>query len=249
MRQTGMAEAYTAMVFDNETYVEVYGEHDIYIDDRKRLECYQFMDSGEKAITTDGTRTAFVFSEIINHNAKSRHYALVTSNHLYFANGILMGTRPNVTYEYASEIELPDNLSTKLRSWTEYGKRPTEALLSPENLSAILEFSRRKFAAHSKMEALGKQLKDTDHVSIKRGEGEVDGALEEVDLDKIRQRRAWRAEVRINEQEYADAVAAIEAYKQEHNIPNELSNREKLLYANTEANAALSEFKAWAQSK
>lgn len=249
MRQTGMAEAYTAMVFDNETYVEVYGEHDIFIDDRQRLECYQYMDSGEKAITTDGSRTTFVFSEIINHNAKSRHYAIVTSNHLYFANGILMGTRPNVTYEYASEIELPDNISSKLRAWADYGKRPTEALLSPENLSAILELSKKSFTARAKMEALGQKLKETDHVSIKRGEGEVDGVSEEVDLDKIRQRRAWRAEVRIHEQEYADAIAAIETYKREHNIPNELSNREKLLYANTEANAAFNEFVEWAQSK
>lgn len=260
--QTGKAEAYTAMVFDNNTYVELFGEHDIFIDDRGTLECYQYMDVGEKAIIKDGTKSTFLFRTTVNHHVKSRHYAIVTSNNLYFANGILLGTRPDVTYEYASEIILPENIDTMLKSWTSYGKASTETLIEPEHLAEISDLIKKQYNARHNMEELGKLIAASDYSITKLAEaffkafptinntGELLKTIRGINanLESIEQREAKRAKIKEFEKEYADATAEIEAYKTSHGINDGASNKEKLDHANKEGNENLAMFKEWAKT-
>lgn len=267
-RFTGTTHMYTALITEDGHYIEYHGTHSIYDDDLKHLKSCDGFPVGDNILESNGSRSPMIARETIDKHCDKKHYVIISSNDLYFANGMLLGHWAETRREYLSEndgsklLSMPDELIEMIN-------RHGDLLvlknvdLNEEVLPELISALKVEYRAKRAMDEQKAILDQTDYKLLKSSEQFIrafktakttddvlaipDSLLIE-DTELVRRVDA-RAEYNRLEAEYNEAHARAAAVRKRHRNENLLSRDEAERLINAESNSALAMFKAWAQSK
>ena len=173
---TGTAEEYDVMIFENGAELYTYGRHRTYINEAgypiPREECK----TGNHAFDSNGDAVRYFKSMKMSVKHEANHYDLLTSNNLYFANGICCGHHPVAKWRAILNLGLkvPDNIkqvySDEQTMYYDYKTRLLDHDYVLESTTLELDLQEAKDRIAKNKEALS----DTDYVTIKHDEGLID---------------------------------------------------------------------------
>ena len=199
---TGAERLYSVYNFSNGKHLTIYGLHGYYdkvsgatrdirnINRDKRL-----LDIDGNIIQWAGTRERHFAGQ------KKVRYNIITSNNLYYANGILLGSRPynKLQYHLDRGINLPENIKSVWQQDCNDYNAYEDLLTDGAFWSEVAEDYQELAKARNIIRVNKKRLENTDYQNAKH----VEGLLTEEEWDNSMARRAFfRKEINDNESVY-----------------------------------------------
>lgn len=132
---TGSAVEYDALVFDDGSSAEFYGKHSIYCNEIKRLKEVDKWEVGLHSLDQNGNPIELSIKTKTKHHTKPNHYILISSNNLYYANGILMGHLTSTKYQTVKNMGLPTSVIDKYVARLDKSDAEDQMPLKPEFLT------------------------------------------------------------------------------------------------------------------
>ena len=196
---TGAERQYTVYNFSNGKHLTIYGLHGYYdkvsgttqdirdINRDKRL-----IDIDSNVIQWAGSRERYFAGK------KKVRYNILTSNNLYFANGILLGSRPHNKLQYYLDrnIKLPENIESVWQQdcddYNDYNEFLTDANFYKEVADDYQELAKSK----NIIRVNKKRLELSDYKNAKQ----VEGLLNEEEWNSAKDKRSiYRHQINDNE--------------------------------------------------
>lgn len=199
---TGADRLYNVYNFSNGKHLTIFGLHGYYdkvsgttwdirnINRDKRL-----LDINGETIQWAGTRERHFAGQ------KKVRYNIITSNNLYYANGILLGSRPynKLQYHLDRGIVLPENIKSVWQQDCNDYNTYEDLLTDGAFWSEVAEDYQELAKARNIIRVNKKRLENTDYQNAKQ----VEGLLTEEEWAKSMDRRAFfRKEINDNESVY-----------------------------------------------
>lgn len=208
---TGTARKYKVYSFANGKHLTIYGLHGFYDKRSGATKDIQTITMDDKPVDISGVETQLITSrELLFHGEKKRRYNVITSNNLYFANGILLGSKPFSRMQYVIDrnLTVPDEIRAVWQADTDAYNAYSGFLDNPAYHAEIAAaYSNLAKAVHH-IKVNKKRLADSDYKVQKFTEGLL--TLAEWAEAKAK-RAAWRKEVNENEALRDTAKAAVDA--------------------------------------
>lgn len=196
---TGASRKYTVYSFANGKHLTIYGMHGFYDKRSGSTKDIQTITMNDKPVDISGETTQLITShELLFHGQKKARYNIITSNNLYYANGILLGSKPFSRMQYVIDrgLTIPEEIRAVWQADTDAYNAYSGFLNNPEYHAEIsAAYSNLSKALHH-INVNKKRLFDSDYKVQKFTEGSL--SLAEWSEAKI-QRAAWRKEVNDNE--------------------------------------------------
>lgn len=209
--KTGANREFTAYNFTNGKHLTVYGMHGIYNKRSGVTKDMRELKAKDEIVTlSDGVVQWAAKRTVYFGGEKKRRYNIVTSNNLYFANGILLGSRPYNKLQYVldREIELSDEIRTAWEADVSVYALHNAVLNNPAFYSEVNDDYVVYAAAKRTIETAKQSLCDTDYKAQKY----VEGALDDAEWQEVKAKRAkWREEVNEAEAVVKEKFAIIRA--------------------------------------
>lgn len=208
---TGTARKYKVYSFANGKHLTIYGMHGFYDKRSGATKDIQTITMDDKPVDISGAETQLITSrELLFHGEKKRRYNVITSNNLYFANGILLGSKPFSRMQYLIDrgLTVPDEIRAVWQADTDAYNAYSSFLDNPAYHAEIAAaYSNLAKAVHH-IKVNKKRLADSDYKVQKFTEGLL--TLAEWAEAKTK-RAAWRKEVNDNEALRDTAKATVDA--------------------------------------
>lgn len=211
--ETGRSREFTSYVFDNGSYVICYGQHGFYHYGDGIIRNVEDMKLGISGVSSDLSHPKYLRKYPLHIAGESkRRFNIVTSNSLYFANGILMGLNPIRLYNYFENhptAALTETLKATIDEvCAEFNRHSYDVLTNPDFYNEISKDSMDIARAKVRIKRYKARLADTDYLTTKFTEGKL--SAEAFELAKV-ERQHWRDLINEEEQIIADSTAAYEA--------------------------------------
>lgn len=245
---TGAARKYKVYSFANGKHLTIYGLHGFYDKRSGATKDIQTITMDDRPVDISGAETQLITSrELLFHGEKKRRYNVITSNNLYFANGILLGSKPFSRMQYVIDrnLTVPDEIRAVWQADTDAYNAYSAFLNNPAYHAEIAAaYSNLAKAVHA-IKVNKKRLLDSDYKVQKFTEGLL--TLAEWAEAKT-SRAAWRKAVNDNEVLRDTAKATVDAIiakyrggKTPRAIFEECCTRDNALYETVKAYFAQSE--------
>lgn len=196
---TGYSRKFNVYSFEDGHHLTVYGMHGFYNKRTGETKDIRDISKNDTLVTLSGEETKFITSrEMLFHGEKKRRYNLVTSNNLYFANGILLGQKPfsKMNFIIDRKISLPDEIRSVWQQDVDDYNSYSSFLNDPNYHAEIAEAYNKLTKAEHHIKVNKQRLLDSDYWVQKFTEGLL--SLSEWAEAKTK-RAAWRKEVNDNE--------------------------------------------------
>ena len=208
---TGYSRKFNVYSFEDGHHLTVYGMHGFYNKRTGETKDIRDIDKNDILVTLSGEETKLITSrELLFHGEKKRRYNLVTSNNLYFANGILLGQKPFSKMQFVldNKVSLPDEIRAAWQAdvdeYNSYSSFLNDPAYHAEIASAYASLSN----AVNNIKVNKKRLADSDYWVQKFTEGLL--SLTEW-ADAKTKRAAWRKEINDNEALRDESKATVDA--------------------------------------
>ncbi len=208
---TGESRNYAVYSFTNGKYLTVYGMHGIYSKGKGTTKDIRKITRDDKIVSIDGSIVQWIkSSDTFFAGEKKRRFNVVTSNNLYFANGILLGHKPYSKLQYALDIGLtvPNGIRTAWQEDADAYNAYSDFLSKPEYHAEIAEASNNLSRANHIIAVNKQRLTNSDYLVQKFTEGLL--SLGEWTAAKAK-RATWRKEVNDNEVLRDESKATVDA--------------------------------------
>lgn len=196
---TGYSRKFAVYSFSDGRFLTVYGQHGIYNAASGTTKDIQGLNRNDKIVNIDGETVQWTGTrQMFYHGAKKRRYNLVTSNNLYFANGILLGHKPFSKLQRVldAHVTVSEEIVEVWQSDCDDYNRYNAFLVSPEFHAEMKEASQNRARAEHIIAVNKKRLADSDYKAQKY----VEGVLDESEWSEAKGKRAaWRKEIGDNE--------------------------------------------------
>lgn len=197
--KTGENREFTAYNFTNGKHLTVYGMHGIYNKRSGVTKDMRELKAKDEIVTLSDGIVQWAASRTVYFSGEcKRRYNIVTSNNLYFANGILLGSRPYNKLQYAMDhdVAIPEEIRAAWEADVSAYALHNAVLNDPAFYAEVNEDYVAYAAAKRAIESAKQSLCDTDYKAQKY----VEGALDDEEWQIVKaQRAAWREEVNANE--------------------------------------------------
>lgn len=209
---TGKNRRYSAYNFTDGRSLVLFGYHQFYDDVTGTTVDIRKINNDHRLINIDketdvkwaGTRY------VLYHGLRKNRYNLISSNNLYFANGVLLGHKPFQKLEYVEDHSksISDEIA---KLWEQDCEDYNAVTASPADASVYFELKDvyEEYAeAENQIAIHKKKLADTDYKSIKRSENLIDDDEWEI---IAADRQKWRDIVNENQVKFDEQRAKINA--------------------------------------
>lgn len=206
--QTGSDTNYTLYTFSDASSLLVYGIHDVYDNFKQFPRDITNWDIDDVGLNVNNEEIQLIDSAKFSITGGRRHFNPITSNCLYYANGILCGHKPSQKYANLKRRRhklTPAIMNQYYSQWEMYSKR-NDYRLTAEYASAVVGPKMTLNSITKQIDTWKKNLADTDYLVLKYAEGLI---TESEWLIAKAERAQWRRQ--INELE-PDLLAAQKAY-------------------------------------
>ena len=211
--ETGRSREFTSYVFDNGSYVICYGQHGFYHYGDGIIRNVEDMNFGISGVSADLSHPKYLRKYPLHiAGASKRRFNIITSNSLYFANGILMGSTPTQLYVYFNKYS--DSILTKTLRITideicdEFNRHGYDLITNSDFYTEISKSSMDIARAKVRIKRYKERLEDTDYLTAKYTEGKL--SEDAFELAKV-ERQHWRDLINQEEQIIADSTAEYES--------------------------------------
>ena len=192
---TGYSRKFAVYSFSDGRFLTVYGQHGIYNAANGTTKDIQALNRNDKIVNIDGETVQWTGArDMFYHGAKKRRYNVVTSNNLYFANGILLGHKPFSKLQRVldAHITVSEEIRAVWQSDCDAYNAYNAFLVSPEFHAEMKEASQKRARAEHIISVNKKRLSDSDYKAQKY----VEGVLPESEWQSAKDKRAaWRKEI------------------------------------------------------
>lgn len=208
---TGREHKFTSYSFSNGKHLTIYGMHGIYNKRTGITKDIRNINKNDQIISMSGDTVQWITSsEFMIVGEKKARYNIVTSNNLYYANGILLGQKPFSKMQLVNDLNIP--LSDEIRKvWQQdvddYNSY-SSFLNDPNYHAEVAEAYNKLTKAEHHIKVNKQRLLDSDYWVQKFTEGLL--SLSEWSEAKTK-RAAWRKEVNDNEVLRDESKAAVDA--------------------------------------
>lgn len=198
--KTGEAKVFDVYSFENGKYLTVYGIHGFYANELGYVKNIQDITKTNELIDENLNTTYLIVKRKmpLRDKPKSR-YMIISSNNLYFANGILLGHSPWNKGQYCIKygIEVPEAIKEIYQSEINAYNGYDSFINTPEYHAEISEQYAKLANAVNEIKIYKDKLTATDYKVQKYTEG----VLPEAEWQEAKAKRAaWRQAVNDNEQ-------------------------------------------------
>lgn len=198
--KTGEAKVFDVYSFENGKYLTVYGIHGFYANELGYVKNIQDITKTNELIDENLNTTYLIVKRKmpLRDKPKSR-YMIISSNNLYFANGILLGHSPWNKGQYCIKygVEIPETLKTLYQSEIDAYNGYDSFINTPEYHAEISEQYAKLANAVNEIKIYKNKLTKTDYKAQKY----LEGVLPETEWLRAKaDRAAWRQAVNDNEQ-------------------------------------------------
>lgn len=208
---TGHEHKFTSYSFSNGKHLTIYGMHGIYNKRTGITKDIRNINKNDQIVSISGDTVQWITSsEFMIVGEKKARYNIVTSNNLYYANGILLGQKPFSKMQLVNDFNIP--LSDEIRKvWQQdvddYNSY-SSFLNDPNYHAEVAEAYNKLTKAEHHIKVNKQRLLDSDYWVQKFTEGLL--SLTEWAEAKAK-RAAWRKEVNDNEVLRDESKAAVDA--------------------------------------
>jgi|GEM_PF-1699636 len=196
---TGYARKFSTYSFSDGRYLTIYGQHSIYNKSSGTTKDIRKSNRNDRIVNIDGELVQWCAThDMFHHGEKKRRYNIVTSNNLYFANGILLGHKPFSKLQRVLDAHI--TVSEEIRAvWQrdcdDYNNY-NAFLRSPEFHAEMKAPNQDRARAEHIIAVNKKRLADSDYKAQKH----VEGLLTDAEWSAAKNQRAvWRKEINDNE--------------------------------------------------
>lgn len=208
---TGSNRNYMAYNFTDGRSLVVFEQHQIYDAVEGTTFDIRTINRNHRIVNIDNEQVQWAGKRVVvYHGRRRKRYNLISSNNLYFANGILLGNKPFDKLEYLHDFNKPMSAEV-VKIWKQDCEDYNAVTATPADASAYLELKDvyKEYAEAQNQIAVNKRrLDDSDYKSIKRSENLIGDEEWEV-ISKDRQK--WRDTINENEVKYNELRAKIDA--------------------------------------
>ena len=208
---TGASRKFTAYNFSNGKHLTVYGMHGFYNQKSGMTKDMQTVADGDEFVSLSGETVEWIGSrEVYLAGARRKRYNLVTSNNLYFANGLLLGSRPYNKLQLALDrgIALTDEIRAVWQADCDDYNSHTEFLSAPEFYAEVGAVYKEFSGMRRLIEKNKQRLADSDYKAQKY----VEGVLPEEEWQSAKtERSAWRKAINDSEAVMAERKKQVDA--------------------------------------
>lgn len=243
-RATGRTEEYTTHLFDDGSYIVVYGKHSVYNKSLGYPTDISKFRNGDETYNANGDVIHYAGSmRYYSRSERIMHYDINSSNNLYYANGILNGKNVFAKYrQMKSEGRtLPEEIQNALTSQEEANAPVVGYETNPQYFAAVAAKLKEKFSITKLIAETKEKLEKSDLLLYKFVEG-ILGAAEW--LKAKRERSAWRDEINTQEGLLANVETEIEAIKARFKT-SDISVKDRFEQFSAQDNALLNVYREW----
>ena len=197
---TGYSRDFTVYNFSNGSHLTIYGLHGFYNSKSGAPKDIQKITRDDRLITLNGDEIQWAGSREMRYSGeKKRRYNIVTSNNLYFANGILLGSRAPTKLQFAIDrhMSLPEDIRAVWQKDCDDYNAYESFIDTPEFYREVAEDYQELAKANNIIKVNKKRLADSDYKVQKYTEGLIDDAEWKESKDK---RALWRKQINDNEE-------------------------------------------------
>ncbi len=197
--KTGMNEGFSTYNFSNGSYLKIFGTHGFYNLRTGDTADIKTIKTADRLLTQSGEEVQWIGTiGCASREKKPRRYNILSSNNLYYANGILLGAKPYQKLNYARRVFMP--LSDELQAlWeqeaAEYDKYHAIET-NPEYRAEVKDAYHALTGAYRTIRQNKQKLTASDYKTQKYTEGVL--GEEEWSAAKT-ERAAWRKEINDSE--------------------------------------------------
>lgn len=245
--KTGSASDYTRYTFQNGSHLTVYYDHGYYEAKKGFIGGIKEITNEKFGLGLDLQPTRFLQKEVVSFYGISQdHYNLLSSNNLYFANGILCGFTPSKKKSYYERIkkELPEQINDIFNNDAQDYIDFVKALENNEYQTEVSPYLVAYREAKRKVEHYKQCLASLDYQTIKYAEGLI---TEEELAGTVEKKELYRAKVNEFRPIYRENFRQIEVIKQKYR--NGLDKKALFEQCCNRDNAAFDLFREWLTPK
>ena len=241
--KTGSESKFDSYIFNDGSNLVIYDTHGYYDTNARTIRDFKAKGTYTAALNQEGENVRVVsIRPYYHYGDKVNRYNLISSNNMYYANGILCGSKPVNKYSYVKRvgIKTPDNIKNILTADCDEYNAYNDLFQNPEYLKRTATLRTEYHDAHAAVVRKKEALANLDYKTIKVAEG-VAGADTLEDVIPVKNR--LRSEIDENRAIYHNCLAQIKE------IENEMRGdvREQTVFETccTRDNNAFEEFKSW----
>lgn len=245
--KTGSASDYTRYTFQNGSHLTVYYDHGYYEAKKGFIGGIKEITNEKFGLGLDLQPTRFLQKEVVSFfGIDQDHYNLLSSNNLYFANGILCGFTPSKKKSYYERIkkELPEQIDNIFNNDAQDYIDFVKALESNKYQTEVSPYLVAYREAKRKVEHYKQCLASLDYQTIKYAEGLI---TEEELTGTVEKKELYRAKVNEFRPIYRENFRQIEVIKQKYR--NGLDKKALFEQCCDRDNAAFELFREWLTPK
>lgn len=190
--KTGESKNFDVYSFENGKYLTVYGIHGFYANELGYVKNIQNINKTNELIDENLDTTYLIVKRTMPLRDKPRsRYMIISSNNLYFANGILLGHSPWIKGQYCIKygVEVPQSIKETYQSEIDNYNNYDSFINTPEYHAEISEQYAKLANAVNEIKIYKDKLTKTDYKAQKY----LEGVLPEAEwLQAKADRAAWR---------------------------------------------------------
>nr|MBQ5811736.1 hypothetical protein [Clostridia bacterium] len=215
---TGHSRDFTAYNFSNGSHITVYGLHGFYNQKSGATKDIRKITRNDRLIDLSGDSIQWVDSrEMLFSGEKRARYNIITSNNLYFANGVLLGSRAPNKLQFALDrhMNLPEEIKSVWQKDCDDYDAYNSFLDSPEFYKEVGQDYQELAKAKNIIKVNKKRLADSDYKVQKYTEGLIDEAEWQESKGK---RSLWRKEINNSEEALKHHQAKVDEAIDKHRM-------------------------------
>lgn len=193
--QTGVASMFKVYTFDDGNFLTVYSRHSVYTENYGRPANIENITRDWTLRNIDGETTKLqTIEDYPIRSGVKRRYSLLTSNNMYFANGILIAFSPHIKATRVKGYAIrtsPEALNTWKQEVVEYDKQ-TSFRIKPEYNKEVAPFRKLYADAKAIVDKDKARLSELDYKNCKYVEGKL---TEEEWVQVCEEKESLRAEI------------------------------------------------------
>lgn len=225
-------------IFENGTVLETVDEHYVYSVGDTPCKDVNDLTTDNSVYMEDGSTTRYN-GHYCRADAAIKSYNLLTSNNVYYANGIMNTCFPPSKFHYLSVrgIEMPAELRAAVDHELDFNRGGQRRANNPEFLAEITALERESHITSERIREKKKALEKSDWSTVKLSEKAIEALLAakdfdeykasvaqliaQKDADELRRRAEYRAAINEIESSYALYHDLVKAMKKKYGIITE----------------------------
>lgn len=207
---TGAERKYTVYNFSNGKHLTIFGLHGYYDKISGTTQDIRDINRDKRLIDIDGNVIQWAGSrDRYFAGQKKIRYNILTSNNLYYANGILLGSRPYNKLQYYLDrgIMLPEDIKSVWQQDCDDHNAYDDVISDASFYAEVAEDYQELAKAKNIIRVNKKRLERTDYQNAKQ----VEGLLTDEEWSKSKDKRSrYRKEINDNESVYKERLSHVD---------------------------------------